>query len=157
MSMQTDPEHLADILRQVKDLAVQYYEVTGKPLGVTGEVAEYEASRILGLELCGPRQRGYDAVMRSEDGGEERIQIKGRWFPSKPNPGARVSRLDVSKEWDAVVLVILDAHFQASEIYKASRKRLLERLTRPGSKAQTERGQLSISQFKAAGTKIWVR
>ena len=40
-----------DILREAKVLARQYYHLTGKPLGITGEVAEYEAARILGIEL----------------------------------------------------------------------------------------------------------
>ena len=39
------------ILRDAKLLAREYRALTGKPLGVTGEVAEYEAARILGLEL----------------------------------------------------------------------------------------------------------
>ena len=35
-----------------KQLARRYHELTGKPLGVTGEVAEYEAHRLLGVELA---------------------------------------------------------------------------------------------------------
>ena len=31
---------LKDLLRQAKTLAVRYYAITGKPLGVTGEVAD---------------------------------------------------------------------------------------------------------------------
>jgi hypothetical protein len=31
--------------------ATEYYRLTGKPLGVTGEVAEYVAAEILGLTL----------------------------------------------------------------------------------------------------------
>lgn len=37
-----------EILGEAKRLAQQYRSVTGKPLGITGEVAEYEAARILG-------------------------------------------------------------------------------------------------------------
>lgn len=40
----TDEVYL--ILRDAKVLARRYYHLTGKPLGVTGEVAEYEAARI---------------------------------------------------------------------------------------------------------------
>ena len=38
-----------EILGQAKALAVEYYRLTGKPLGLTGEVAEFEAARILGV------------------------------------------------------------------------------------------------------------
>ena len=40
-----------EILAAVKPLAAEYYRLTGKPLGVTGEIAEYIAAKLLGLEL----------------------------------------------------------------------------------------------------------
>jgi hypothetical protein len=49
-----------DILRNVKALAVKYYRLTGKPLGVTGKVAEYEAAEKLDLELAKARTPGWD-------------------------------------------------------------------------------------------------
>ena len=41
-----------DILALVKPLAGEYYQLTGKPLGLTGEVAEYMAATTLGLKLA---------------------------------------------------------------------------------------------------------
>ncbi|WP_256574037.1 hypothetical protein [Pseudomonas sp. NFACC24-1] len=38
-----------EVLRDAKVLARRYYRLTGKPLGITGEVAEYEAATKLGL------------------------------------------------------------------------------------------------------------
>ena len=35
---------IEEILTQVKPLAVAYYRLTGKPLGVTGEVGEFEVA-----------------------------------------------------------------------------------------------------------------
>jgi hypothetical protein len=43
------------ILSDAKALAREYYHLTGKPLGVTGEVTEFEAARILGVELTAAR------------------------------------------------------------------------------------------------------
>jgi hypothetical protein len=51
-----------EILRQAKKLAQEYRSLTGKPLGITGEVAECEAARLLGVELTPARQAGYGAV-----------------------------------------------------------------------------------------------
>ena len=65
------------ILKEAKVLARRFYSLTGKPLGVTGEVAEYEAATRLGLLLHPARQAGYDATETLEDG-VARIQIKGR-------------------------------------------------------------------------------
>jgi hypothetical protein len=63
----TDDRVLA-ILREAKMLAQEYRQLTGKPLGITGEVAEYEAWRILGVELSPARNTGYDAVDVSAKG-----------------------------------------------------------------------------------------
>lgn len=57
-----------EILATVKPLAAEFYRLTGKPLGVTGEVAEYVAADILGLELAPARMSGYDALRHTEGG-----------------------------------------------------------------------------------------
>ncbi|MDE0057823.1 MAG: hypothetical protein OXI22_19400 [Defluviicoccus sp.] len=46
-----------DILAEVKALAVEYHELTGKPLGVTGEIGEFEAAEIMGLTVPGSKAR----------------------------------------------------------------------------------------------------
>ena len=61
-------ERVRDILAVVKPLAAEYYRLTGKPLGVTGEVAEYVAAETLGLVLANARTPGYDAIPNSPDG-----------------------------------------------------------------------------------------
>jgi hypothetical protein len=75
------------ILSEVKALAREYRDLTGKPLGITGEIAEYEASRLIGCELMGARHKGYDAV-EQRDGRRRRLQIKGRCVLDDSNPGA---------------------------------------------------------------------
>jgi hypothetical protein len=74
-----DPRQLADLIARTKTLAVEYRRLTGRPLGVTGEVAEYEAARLLGLRLAPARQSGYDAVR--SDG--TRLQVKARCILSE--------------------------------------------------------------------------
>lgn len=96
---------ILEILSEAKWLAQEYRALTGKPLGVTGEVAEYEAALHLDLELSPARQAGYDAVRR-RDGA--RLQIKGRCVPTASSLGQRVSRIDINKEFYGVLLVILD-------------------------------------------------
>jgi hypothetical protein len=127
--------------------------LTGRPLGVTGEMAEYEAARILGLELAVVRQAGYDAI-RKTPGGEQLLEIKGRCVPGGGG-SQRVGAIDLRGAWEAVLLVLLDEQFNAFEIHEAGREALTEALQRPGSKARNERGQLGVSQFKAAGQRIW--
>jgi hypothetical protein len=72
MNETVDAWRVREILAAVKPLAAEYYQLTGKPLGVTGEVAEYVAAEILGLELVPPRTRGYDAIRHTSAGLPER-------------------------------------------------------------------------------------
>ena len=72
------------LLEEAKAVAKKYKKLTGKPLGITGEVAEVTAATLLGLELVEARQSGYDAI-RKEGGKEKKIQIKGRSGPVKIN------------------------------------------------------------------------
>ena len=65
-------DEILQVLSDAKKLAQRYRVLTGKPLGVTGEVAEYEAARILGPEPTEARTAGYDAI-RIENGVRVRL------------------------------------------------------------------------------------
>ena len=58
----TSLEDLRELKAEAKALAARYYQLTGKPLGITGEIAELEAAELLGLSLADARQAGYDAI-----------------------------------------------------------------------------------------------
>jgi hypothetical protein len=154
--MSAHTTHLMEILGAAKKLAKEYYALTGKPLGITGEVAEYEAARILGVQLTPARQDGHDAIERSNHS-IRRLQIKSRCLQPNCKPGQRLGSINVNKAWDAVLLVLLDGDFEASEIYEAERSAILKALSAPGSKARNERGQLGVSKFKAIGKRRWQR
>jgi hypothetical protein len=141
-----------EILSTAKRLAQEYRTLTGKPLGVTGEVAEYEAARLLGVELTPARQAGYDAV-RVADG--RRYQIKGRCLLPGCKPGQRLGAIDITKDFDAVLMVLLDEDFEATEIFEADRDAVIAALTAPGSKARNERGALSVNKFRSIGRRVW--
>ena len=141
-----------EILAAAKKLALEYRALTGKPLGITGEVAEYEAARLLGVELTPARHAGFDAI-RPGDG--KRLQIKGRCILPGAKPGQRLGSIDITKEFDAVLLVLLDANFDATEIYEADRGAVVAALTAPGSKSRNERGALGVSKFKSIGRQVY--
>ncbi len=81
------------ILHEVKKLAVEYKRLTGKPLGVTGEVAEVAAADMLGLRLTEALTDGHDALRANEDGSLTRVQIKGRACKNGVMPRERISRI----------------------------------------------------------------
>jgi hypothetical protein len=143
-----------EVLGEAKKLAQEYRALTGKPLGITGEVAEYEAARLLGVTLTPARQACYDAV-RESDG--RTFQIKGRCILPGCKPGQRLGSIDVAKPFDAVLLVLLDENFDAFEIHEADRAAVIAALSAPGSKARNERGALAVSKFKSIGQEVWRR
>jgi hypothetical protein len=145
---------LAEVLADAKSLARKYRKLTGKPLGITGEVAEFSAAQILGLELAEARQSGYDAI-RKENGKVTKIQIKGRCIPANAKPGQRLGSIQLDKEWDTVILVLMDEDFEVLSMHEAARKEIEKALLAPGSKARNERGALAVTKFKAIGHEVW--
>lgn len=147
-------ERIREILATVKPLAAEYYRLTGKPLGVTGEVAEYVAAETLGLVLADARTPGYDATRQTPDG-PQRIQIKGRAYGDDAKPGQRISRIKTDAACDAVLLVLLDNRtLDAREMWEAPFTAVAARLAVPGSKSR-DRGALSVSEFKRMACRVW--
>ena len=146
---------LKQILRDAKRLSCEYYELTQKPLGVTGEVAEYEAAQKLHLNLTTARNPGFDASSRV-GGKVVHYQIKGRAVSASKKYKGRVPKIVRAAKFDMVLLVLLDkSNLDAIEIWQASRRKVLARLKKPGSKARNERGQMGISQFKSIADRVW--
>lgn len=145
-----DSQRIREILNDAKRLAVEYYRLTGKPLGVTGEVAEYVAAETLGLKLVPARTYGYDALR-----GSERIQIKGRAHGKKTDSGQKIGTIRKDAPCDLVMLVLLDnATLDPREIWEASFEAVTRRLNVLGSKARN-RGVLSVPEFKAIAARAW--
>jgi hypothetical protein len=139
-----DPEEVAAVLERARAPAIDYYRLIGKPLGITGEIGEYEAARLLGLKLSGARAAGCDAV----DAAGRRYHIKARCISeSGLRKSQRLGSIKLTHPWDAVLLIILDMDFRATGIWQAG----WEAIAAPGSKARNERGALAVS----IGSKIW--
>ena len=149
-----ESEQVLQLLAEAKAIAQRYYALTKKPLGITGEVAEYEAARILGVTLAPARQAGYDAT-ELVAGKLRMLQIKGRCLPNGCTPCQRLGSIQPGKKWDAVLMVLLDSTFSATEIWKADRATVLAALAVPGSKARNERGALGVTKFKSIGQLRW--
>ncbi len=152
VEMSTRLEHIGSILERARATAVEYYQATGKPLGITGEYGEYIAAEMLGLELAEARTAGFDAI----DSAGRRIQIKARSIPrGKKLVGQRLGSIRLDHEWDAVLLVVMDELFELRWIFEAERPAIEEALKAPGSKARNERGALSLTKFKSTGRQVW--
>ena len=139
------------MLTEAKQLASRSKKLTGKPLGITGEIAEFSAATLLNLELATARTAGYDA----KASGGRKIQIKGRCLPADAKPGQRLGAIRLDHEWDTVLLVLMNDTFEVLEMWEALRKDVESALLAPGSKARNERGAFSVSKFKQIGMMVW--
>ncbi len=151
-------QEIGALLEQARAIAVKYHALTGKPLGITGEVGEYEAARILGLELKDAREPGCDAVDRNG----RTYQVKTRAIKKgRPVSSQRIGIIDISKPWDAALLVLLDDTLNPTEILEASREKILSVVKPKGSapKTRIEGGALTVSKFRqlAGGKSVWKR
>jgi hypothetical protein len=139
------------ILKEIKPLAIEYEHLTVKPLGVTGEIGEMEASIALGMILEPARSPGVDALR-----GKERVQIKATRVPPGKKRLGRMSRMSVSKPCDTFMLAVLDQNFDLREVWEAPFDKVAEELGRPGSKARAH-GQMAVSKFKSLARPTWTR
>lgn len=149
-------ERVMAILADAKRLAQECRALTGKPLGITGEVAEFEAARVLGVELTLARQAGYDAI-ENVNGTCADFRSKGRCRLEGSKRSQRLGSIRTAHEWDAVLMVILDRNFDAVEVCDAERPAVVAALTAPGSKARNEAGAMTVSKLKAIGRLRWRR
>lgn len=140
------------LIAQARELAAEYRRAMGKPLpGVSTEIAEHDAIRLLSLEPRNEEQGGWDAV---DPASGERIQIKSRTIFDESKGGERMGQLKVNQEWDAVVLVLMDENYEPYEIYRAHRDDLSEYLDR-SSVNRAKRGAMSVARFKILGELVW--
>ena len=156
MTEKTEARRVREILATVKPLAAEYYHLTGKPLGVTAEVAEYVAAEKLGLELAPARTPVYDAIRRTRKG-KQHIQIKGRAYGEDAKPGQRLGTIKRGASCDSVLMVILDNRtLEPREMWEAPMGAVEKRLAVPGSKARA-RGALGVNEFKkhCVARQVW--
>ncbi len=147
---------LEKLMSETRRLAVEYRRTTGKPLAVSGEIARYDAARLLSLELVDDPSIGYDAI---GTGPREdlRIQIKGRAILGPGKSGQRVGQLKMHQGWDCLVLVLMDENFEPLEIYEADRASIDECLRTSTNSGRNRRGSLSVARIKIIGRLVWTR
>jgi hypothetical protein len=73
----TNLDTRAAIVERARLAAIKYCELTGKPLGSTGEIGAYSSAKILGLQLPDALSVRYGATDRNA----HRTQIKTRSIP----------------------------------------------------------------------------
>ena len=143
------------LIAQARVLAAEYRRTMGKPLpGISNEIAEHDAIRLLALTPRPEGEGGFDAIDPAR--GDKRIQIKSRTIFDESKSGQRLGQLKLDKEWDSVVLVLMDENYEPYEIYEAERDDIVEVLDKSSS-SRAKRGAMSVSRFKIIGRLAWTR
>jgi len=141
------------LIAQARQLAAEYRRTMGKPLpGISNEIAEHDAIRLLALNPKPEGALGYDAV--DPQNNNQRIQIKSRTIFDESKTGQRIGQIKMEQEWDSVVLVLMNKEYEPYEIYEAARDDLEESANKSSSN-RAKRGALSIARFKIIGQLVW--
>ncbi len=110
--IQITPEILRSVKKSIK-CAIEYEKLTGRKLGITGEVGEILVCKKLNLNLLkNDIAAGYDAL----DNRGKRYQIKTR--KGETNKG-RLSSFS-KHEFDYAVLAILDKEYNLVELWQTT-------------------------------------
>jgi hypothetical protein len=147
----SNPYAAEKLIAQARQLAAEYRRTMGKPLpGISNEIAEHDAVRLLGLEPNSSSDAGWDAH-DPETG--LRVQIKSRTIFDESKSGQRIGQLKMNQDWDAVILVLMDENYEPYEIYQATREDLAQFVDASSSRAR--RGAMSVARFKIVGALVW--
>lgn len=153
MSGSAEAYSVDKLMSEARNLAAAYRQATGKSLAISGEIALSDAVRLLGLEPAAPADEGFDAVRRHESD-ETRIQVKARMVFEDARRAHRLGQLKLEKEWDAIILVLMDESYVPLEMYEATRSAVEDALAKTPQKA---RGSLSVAKFRHIARRIWSR
>lgn len=141
------------LISEARRIAAEYRRTTGKPLGISAEIACHDACVFLDLE-ANEDAVGFDAVGLSGERKDARFQIKGRAIFDEKKGGQRLGQIKVEQDWDKLLLVLMDEDFETTEIYEASRSDMLEELDESTS-SRKKRGVMSVARFKHLSHLVW--
>ena len=148
---------IGKLISEARKLASDYRRATGKPLaGVAVEIAEYDASTLLDLDLNVPPGSSYDAVGRGAREGK-RVIIKGRTIFDEEKKGQRIGQIKAEQEWDSVVMVLMNEDHEPFEIYEADRDELADELEDAKQSKRAKRGAMSVAKFKNISRLVWTK
>ncbi|MBI1421987.1 MAG: hypothetical protein GC149_00890 [Gammaproteobacteria bacterium] len=145
---------LDKLISETRRLAADYRRATGKSLAVSSEIAKHDACVQLQLEPVNEASGGYDALGQAAPWQGLRIQVKGRAIFDEGKGGQRIGQLKLDKEWDAVVLVLMDEAFSPVEMYLAGRHDIVDAMENDTSKRRN-RGAMSVAKFKHIAQRVW--
>lgn len=132
------------LIEHIIPLAVEYRQRFGKSLGITSEVGEYRASKLLKLKrVPGNINEGFDAV----DQKGKRVQIKSRiCHRSQERTG-----LFNNFNFDYALLVLMSEDYEVTEIHRLQREKISEQIRTQ----KYRRPSLSVGKFRKLAERVY--
>lgn len=143
------------LISEARRIAAEYRRTTGKPLGISAEIARHDACTYLKLE---PHEDaiGYDALGLTGERKGVRFQIKGRAIFDEKKGGQRLGQIKIDQSWDKILLVLMNEEFETTDIYEASRNNMLESIDEmDDNNSRKKRGAMSVARFKRLAQLVW--
>ncbi|MDF2233917.1 hypothetical protein P2H44_15255 [Albimonas sp. CAU 1670] len=131
---------LPGALKQARMAALAFRKATGRPLGAAQGLGAAEAARLLGLTLAEP-DANYDAT----DAAGRKLRLAVRGAKGEATGPLRLGKDEA--EWQAVVLVMLDARYRAKAIFEADRAAM--------KAAAGDKPRLPPAEFRKIARKLW--
>ncbi len=144
------------LVAEARRLAAEYRKATGKPLGISSEIAEFDAAKLLNLELCREKTGTYDAIGKGTREGK-RVQIKGRAIFDEKKSGQRIGQLKLEQEWDSIILVIMNENYEPIEIFECDKDIILDESDKIPNSKRNKRGAMSLAKFKIISNLVWTQ
>tara|TARA_Y100001954_G_C15517434_1_gene457577 strand:+ start:184 stop:588 length:405 start_codon:yes stop_codon:yes gene_type:complete len=114
-------------------------------------VGEYQAAKILVLELKPARTKGFNAT--DPDG--KKYEIKVRCVRQNKSNSQQTSKINIDAEWDYLLLILMNPDFEPLEIHRAKFMDVKRAICEPSSTARNKRQTPLISMVKSIGKRIW--
>lgn len=137
---------ISELMEQTRTLAAEYRASTGKALPVGGEIAMYDASRLLSLLEPTTQVAGIDLVSQDQN---QRFQVKSRAMFAGAKSAPRLGSINPNGDWTHILLVLMNESYQTTHLYTLDRETALSEAKLGGKNAMT------VAKFKVIGECIW--
>lgn len=145
---------LDTLIEETRRLAAEFRRTTGTMLPVSGEIARYDVCHHMQFNLAEERCAGYDAI-GTGDWADKKIQIKSRVIGECVKSGHRIGQLNLTSDWDVIMLSLMDNDFEPLEIYALPRDEIENALGSNHKRAR--RGAISVAKCRIIGDLVWTR
>jgi hypothetical protein len=137
------------LMEQTRLVAADFHKTTGQALPVTAELACFDAIDKLNLQKLNGAE-GIDAIDVNHS--QEKYLIKGRVIFKSGKARQKLGQLSLEAGWEHLLMVLYDADYQLTQIFKVDRKIIEQELE---NSPKDKRGSMTVAKYKAIGQQVW--